>query len=233
MIHNYVQIGCGFAAAQGWLNFDASPTLRVERLPLVGSAIGRLAGNASAFPVDVRYGDIVKGLPLAPDSVDAIYASHVLEHLSLADMRTALARCFEYLRPGGVFRLIVPDLEARARLYVESLNRGDEAASLRFMRSCFLGAETRPKGFLGVVRAVIGNSGHLWMWDEASMRHELANIGFEKTRRATFGDSDDAMFARVENPHRFVDDGIVEVALETRKPEQSASGGQAPRLLHS
>ena len=29
----YVQYGCGINAPQSWINFDASPNLRLERLP--------------------------------------------------------------------------------------------------------------------------------------------------------------------------------------------------------
>ena len=37
MLKKYVQYGCGFSAPEQWLNFDASPTLRFERLPIIGS----------------------------------------------------------------------------------------------------------------------------------------------------------------------------------------------------
>ncbi|MQP68452.1 hypothetical protein GE253_24335 [Niveispirillum sp. SYP-B3756] len=59
----FVQYGCGWTAPPGWHNFDASPTLRFERLPLVGRLYSK---NGRRFPDNVRYGDIVRGLPLAP-----------------------------------------------------------------------------------------------------------------------------------------------------------------------
>ncbi|HEX6859864.1 MAG TPA: hypothetical protein VF138_06660, partial [Caulobacteraceae bacterium] len=58
----YVQYGCGLSAPDGWLNFDASPTLRLQRLPLVGRLLTR---GRVRFPEAVRYGDITRGLPLA------------------------------------------------------------------------------------------------------------------------------------------------------------------------
>ena len=94
----YVQYGCGNSCPQDWVNFDASPTLRLQRLPLVGALFRR---GSTVFPAGVRYGDIVKGLSLADDSVDGIYASHVLEHLSLADFARALRNTIRLLRPGG------------------------------------------------------------------------------------------------------------------------------------
>ena len=32
----YVQYGCGWNAPRGWRNFDASPNLRIDHLPLIG-----------------------------------------------------------------------------------------------------------------------------------------------------------------------------------------------------
>ena len=116
---HYVQYGCGFSVADGWLNFDSSPTLRIERLPFIGGALSSLlVRNSKQFPKEVAYGDIVKGLPLPDGSATACYASHVLEHLSREDMRIALRNTAKILRPGGVFRMIVPDLLERAKRYV-------------------------------------------------------------------------------------------------------------------
>jgi predicted SAM-dependent methyltransferase len=44
-----------------------------------------------------------------PDSIDAILAEHVWEHLSPDQARTAAGMCFRYLKPGGYLRLAVPD----------------------------------------------------------------------------------------------------------------------------
>ena len=125
----FVQYGCGFSAGDGWLNFDASPTLWIERLPVVGKLVSRaLAGNARHFPDDVEFGDIRKGPLVAPGSADAVYALHVLEHLSLDDFRTAIRNTHVMLAPGGVFRLIVPDLLARAKRYVRDAETDPRAA---------------------------------------------------------------------------------------------------------
>src|ERR1041384_7587350 len=102
----YVQFGCGFSAPEGWLNFDASPTLRFERLPLVGKLYTR---NTRRFPANVMFGDIVKGLPLADGSCQGIYCSHILEHLALNDLDAALKNVCRYLCADGTFRLVLPD----------------------------------------------------------------------------------------------------------------------------
>ena len=38
----YVQYGAAYSAPEGWLNFDASPTLRLQKLPVAGKALARV-----------------------------------------------------------------------------------------------------------------------------------------------------------------------------------------------
>jgi predicted SAM-dependent methyltransferase len=45
----------------------------------------------------------------APQSITAILAEHVWEHLTPDDGLRAARACFDYLRPGGWLRLAVPD----------------------------------------------------------------------------------------------------------------------------
>ena len=191
----YVQYGCGHSAPKEWKNFDASPTLRFERLPVLGKLYSK---NPQRFPLTVDYGDIVKGLPVPDGSCHGVYCSHVLEHLSLADFRTALRNTHRLLASGGRFRLVVPDLEYLAKAYLE--NPGDDAAHW-FMRESWLGQEQR--GLKHFLRAWLGGSQHLWMWDYKALAAELAASGFTQVRRARFGDSTEARFAEVEERIRW------------------------------
>lgn len=135
----YVQYGCGWSAPESWINFDCSPTLRFERLPILGRLYTR---NARRFPPNVRYGDIVKGLPVQPESCDGVYCSHVLEHLSLDDFTIALGNTFRYLQRGGIFRLVVPDLQELVRQYTSD---GTYLAASRFMEASHLGKKVRAR----------------------------------------------------------------------------------------
>jgi len=205
---SYMQFGCGWSAPKTWRNFDASPTLRFERIPVLGYLYTK---NATRFPPNVEYGDIVKGLPIPANSCDAIFSSHVLEHLALSDFRIALGHTLDLLKPDGVFRTVVPDLHALAKSYLES---SDPLAAHNFMRDSFLGIESRPRGASGLIKACLGNSSHLWMWDFKSLQFELNNVGFIGIRRCEFGDSSDPLFEDVENHERFIN----AVAVEARKP---------------
>lgn len=161
---------------------------------MVGTAIRRAAG-LPVFPACIEYGDVVRGLPVAEGSCELMYSSHVLEHLALEDLRRALRNTKKYLRPGGTFRLVVPDLERLCRDYLAS---GDPDAGNRFLNEARLGSAARAHGFMQLMRARFGSSAHLWMWDYKGLAAELEAAGFTGVRRAEFGDSSDSRYRDVE-----------------------------------
>jgi len=213
----YIQFGCGpgTACPREWINFDVSPTLRLQRLPVVGKFFRR---GATIFPEGVCIGDIVKGLPVPSGSARGVYASHVLEHLSLKDFQIALENTFQMLMPGGIFRVVVPDLEGRARKYLEKLSAGDVDANSWFMKSTSLGVEDRKRGIEALARSIFGNTAHLWMWDETSMSAALRKVGFIDVRRCRFNDSRDQTFHLIEDKSRFYAGSVEELAIEAIKP---------------
>lgn len=196
----YVQYGCHHTTPPQWVNFDASLTLRWERTPLVGRLYTK---NGSRFPRDARSGDIVKGLPVEAGSCRGVYASHVLEHLSLEDFHKALENTRRMLRPGGIFRLVAPDLAWAAREYLRRSEAGEAAANDFFLGETHLGERRIDRSLAGRLYRVLNTSRHLWMWDEPSLARALADHGFRAVRRCRFGDCEDGMFALVENEARF------------------------------
>lgn len=186
-----IQYGCGLSEPEGWVNYDSSLTLRLQRLPIVG----KIFESRVKFPLGVQYGDVLKGLPHEAESVDFVYCSHVLEHLALEEMRRALIETHRILKPGGVFRLVLPDLEQLIKKYIED---GSDMAAPIFMERTHLGIKRRPIGLKDQIIDMFGNSKHLWMWDDKSLQRELHTAGFKNIRRAQFGDGPDACFGKVE-----------------------------------
>ena len=180
-------------------------------------------GESAGFPMPDIVADlnIDKLSMLADESEDFVIASHVLEHLSYSDFQSAIQNTRRMLRKGGVFRLIVPDLEERARKYLQKIDSGDDAASIWFMRATLLGLEKRPRGITGFARRVIGNSAHLWMWDRHSIAESLARAGFVGIRQCQTGDSQIAAFTAVEEEDRFYDRqlDLHECAFEAHKSQ--------------
>lgn len=211
MEKKYVQYGCGLSAPKEWTNFDVSPTLRIQKVPVVGRLLKKQLNTT--FPANVQFGDIIKGLPIAPNSCDGLYCSHTLEHLALNDFRVALRNSLNVLKTGGIFRCVVPDIEMMARSYITSLDSGNESASVKFIENTLMGIKQRPRGTKNLVKSFFGNAHHLWMWDHQSLMKELKDAGFTAVRVAKFGDSEDEMFKHVESEDRFKGS----VAVEARK----------------
>jgi predicted SAM-dependent methyltransferase len=62
--------------------------------------------------------DLRNGLPYGEQTVDGIYACHVLEHFYLSDLRNILRECRRTLKSGKGIRIVVPSLEQAAAAYV-------------------------------------------------------------------------------------------------------------------
>jgi len=193
----YVQYGCGFSAPVTWRNFDASPTLRFERIPLLGKLSFK---NSARFPSNVEFGDIIRGLPVESNHCKAVYCSHVLEHLALEDVTIAFKNTYKILSENGIFRFVIPDLSF---LINEYLANRDEESAILFMQRAGLGLEKRLKGLKDFLLNWIGNSRHLWMWDFLSIKAYLENVGFSGVRKAEFGDSEEMIFKDVEVQERW------------------------------
>jgi predicted SAM-dependent methyltransferase len=95
-----LNIGCGTVFDARWQNLD-----------LVACA------------PEVRACDILKGLPAADGSLDGVYSSHVLEHLTPAQAKRLMRDVWRALRPGGIIRVVVPDLEGIARAYLSEVDQ--------------------------------------------------------------------------------------------------------------
>lgn len=192
----YVQFGCGSSHPQGWLNFDASPGLRLRAVPLIGQS---LVTRLTPFASNVHFGDIVAGLPVPPDSVAAVFSSHVIEHLRRESVPKAFCNVHRILKPGGVFRSVLPDISKLAKAYIAD---DDPEAGVRFVSSTGL-VSPLMRGWQAPLRHVLGHSEHKWMWDFRGLRIELQRAGFTDIREAEYGDSQVKAIRQVEERSRF------------------------------
>ena len=195
MDQRYVQFGCGTCAPETWQNFDAGPAFWLQsRLPFLTLLL--VKRGFPLYPKNIQYGDVIKGLPVPSQSAEAVYSSHVLEHMTLDEFRLAIRNIFTYLRPGGTFRMVLPDLEQLISAYT---NDGTPGAASRFMQDSYLGEQSLPRGLMALPAALFGRSRHLWMWDYKGIAEQLAAAGFTDIRRAQLGDSPDPRFKEVES----------------------------------
>lgn len=88
----------------------------------------------SASPHVIAH-DLNRGIPFPDATFDAIYHSHVLEHFAPPQGAQFIAECRRVLKPGGILRVAVPDLEQICRLYLAALEgarAGDESSRHRY-----------------------------------------------------------------------------------------------------
>ncbi len=105
-----LNLGCGSTVHSSWRNLDVNP-----------------------LSEEIEYWDAKQGIPFKSESVDCIYHSHLLEHLTPEDGQIFLEECFRVLKPKGILRVVVPDLEGICKAYLSAISRiekGDESAKM-------------------------------------------------------------------------------------------------------
>ncbi len=74
-----------------------------------------------SYDPQVEAHDLRLGLPADDNQYDLVYHSHVLEHLTPSDGQRLIRECARVLKPGGILRIVVPDLEQITRVYLQAL----------------------------------------------------------------------------------------------------------------
>src|ERR1700733_6443031 len=67
--------------------------------------------------------DLNRGIPFPDSEFDVVYLSHLLEHFSRNKGQALLRDCFRVCHSGALIRVVVPDLERIAQLYLQGLDR--------------------------------------------------------------------------------------------------------------
>jgi hypothetical protein len=160
----YVQYGCGICAPAGWLNFDASPRLRLEQIPGICGILRSTVGLLFPSGLGTSYA-VCRSLITALMEFIAVTCLNTLHGTSW--LRRCVIRC-GCSSPGPIFRLVVPDLHWRALRYVAAAANGKHSADDQFMSAANLGRGGRPKDLVTLARNCFGHSAHLWMYDFAS-----------------------------------------------------------------
>lgn len=119
-----------------------------------------------------------KPLPFPKESADHILASHFLEHLYKVDAESVVRGFFTNLKIGGTLHVIVPDLDALVKRYIDS--PPSDSCNTLFVESLILTKRTKPS-FLMRWREFVGGFGllHRWMYNRASLVALLEQAGFE------------------------------------------------------
>lgn len=176
-----INLGCGTIVAPGWINYDISLKIwllkhkSIKRLLFALKLISE-KDFKKEIPPNITRRDLRKGIPLPTNSVQYIYTSHFLEHLSRKDVVRVLRECYRVLKPGGWMRIVVPDLRLLAEKYVKKEINADE-----FLKRLNL-IDDRPL----FQRLLFPHSCHRYMFDFDSLKALLLSCGFRAVERRAF-----------------------------------------------
>jgi predicted SAM-dependent methyltransferase len=165
-----IQLGAGSQWKPGWVNVDLFAEADVH--------------------LDLR-----EALPFRDNPACEVYAEHVLEHFIYpTEVHHIVREIARILRPGGVFKLVVPDAGRALTAY----GKGDsDFFAARRVRS-YLAAE-RPTP-MHIINYIFRQDGqHKYAYDEETLNQVLNTNGFVDARARAFDPSIDSERRRAAN----------------------------------
>jgi hypothetical protein len=146
---------------------------------------GWVVTNVNA--VTRNYLDATERWPLEDAAVSHVYADNVIEHIPLDAARRMLAEAYRCMTPGGVIRLVTPDLRGHVDLYLAGRDALDDGVAQHY-RGMGLTVE-HP---VDLVRVPIASFGHHtgYLYDFETLDAELQRAGFGSTTRCELGKSE-------------------------------------------
>ncbi|MFA4828257.1 MAG: methyltransferase domain-containing protein [Thermodesulfovibrionales bacterium] len=142
----------------------------------------------SDFPFDLRI-----GLPFPDDSIDIIYAEHVLEHFDYKDLLILLKDCHRALKPTGIMSIVVPN----AKIYLTAYFKPEE---FEYKKYCLYDFGLSYKHNIDYVNYMFYMGGHhRYMFDEDSILTLLKDEGFKNVHKRDFDDNLDQQDRKYES----------------------------------
>lgn len=183
-----LHLGSGTVHLDGWLNVD------IQALP----------------GVDFVH-DATQPLPFR--DVEAVFAEHFLEHLTIQEAIGCLLDVHRLLRPGGVLRLSTPNLD-----WVWATHQAPPDAPPDLQALSVL---SRNRAFYAW--------GHRFLWTKELLSRALAATGFTDLRWHRYGESDRDIFQRLERHETYGDAPDLPHVLIA----EATKGRPAPKALEA
>lgn len=173
-----LHLGCGTKHIPGFVNID------IRYLPKVNEV------NNIKFLRNYKN-----------NSVDLIYACHVLEHFSRWDFKNVLRRWYEILKPEGILRIAVPNFAKICEYY-------SQTQDLQTIMGLLYGGQDYDENF------------HYVTYDFKTLSNSLQEIGFKEVREYDWKQTDHANiddFSKAYLPHFDQTGLLMSLNIETQK----------------
>jgi predicted SAM-dependent methyltransferase len=170
-----LNFGCFDQVVEGWVNTDITPHIFVAKIPFAAWMLYHL-GQMTAERYEqhrlglfdaIRYVNLTKRFPFRDNEFDNAFSAHVLEHLPRDEGRQCVREVHRILKPGGVLRISVPDLELGIATY-------DSHDPEPFLDLVYNASQKRDK------------NRHHWMYTEHSLGRLLGEVGFSEVMRCSY-----------------------------------------------
>lgn len=187
-----LNLGCGTRLMEGYVNVD----IRQEPNP---------SEHADKLTCQPDVIDDIKTLSkFENNSADLIYNCHVFEHFYRNERLSILKRWFDVLKPGGNFRIAVPDFDAVAKAHVEKI------VPFEKLWSSLNGSQRHPYDV------------HLHVYTMETLKSDLESVGFINVKRYDawefLADWDD--YSKATHPHMSGKSGyLLSLNVEADKPK--------------
>lgn len=197
-----LNLGSSARVAPGWNNIDFSWLVRLAKYKRTASALHNIGLiSTGRYQRLCKLGDeticwdLRRGIPFGDQSFDVVYHSHLLEHVDRDAAPGFLKECYRVLKPGGILRVVVPDLETLSRSYLACVDNLPHKASEAEHQLCIerlidqmivrvpLNRKNEPRVVQWIEHILIGNTDragvlHRWMYDRFSLSALMRQVGF-------------------------------------------------------
>ena len=217
-----LNLGCGSKTSDhtSVVNIDWSILLRLRKNPLLrplASAVlrGDRRARFDQLPENILVHDLSKGIPFGNETVDVVYNSHMLEHLDRDIADGFLKEALRVLKPGGIHRIVVPDLESLCRDYLKHLDRCLEQQDrfedhdqyiAEILEQCVrkeaAGTSQQPPLRRWLENALLGDARqrgetHQWMYDRVNLTQALYDAGYHSVSVHDYETSDVPVWSEI------------------------------------
>jgi len=191
-----LNLGCGSVRPHGWINIDSSLNANVQKIPFLGKYIAKMFNPVMYESSNFKYMNLNKTWKFENESVHIVYASHLFEHLSLKSADLFLREAYRSLIPGGVMRIVVPDLYQIASKYLDDYKKSNynEDPTQFFMWAINMHREGQygsPSFFRKIIYELQGYPHqHKYMYDSKSLICLVEKYGFKQPKLKSYGVSE-------------------------------------------
>ncbi|HKJ17432.1 MAG TPA: methyltransferase domain-containing protein [Xanthomonadales bacterium] len=155
-----INLGSGHWKFDGWVNVD----IDIDSQPDV-------------------LADLSTGLPFQDGVADFMHTEDFIDQLELEGAQAFLRECHRILKPGGVIRVLTPDVDQLCRMYI------NEPEALKTLWRDHVGVPLQFGTAAEIVNVGMRFAGHTFLYDHETFSALAASCGFE-ARQVTFNDSE-------------------------------------------